>query len=284
MHELFSFPIRCERKNYVLKDVFYEGRYLINKNHKDTKIEIYDVFDKPDFIPSIVELVKRYRAGENPFKLVEKWVTEWGFWKSWGNFETETKGDYIYSKLDIFDLLITCESFCRDWELCKAIINQDLDQLQRFIRIEEAEVNDENKCKSSHKISVFQDEVNQEITYDILHFPDDILKEYSIIGSRYLADRIDMFLDKVNFALDKGVITWGKETNKIQLSPVLRTEGLFETLYLQLFMIFSENEKKICPVCNDIFSPTRRDKIYCSSSCKLTAKSQRYRARKANLI
>ena len=71
----------------------------------------------------------------------------------------------------------------------------------------------------------------------------------------------------------------GIDIDDIKVKPAFAFENLIDALFMQFLIAITES-KKICPICDTSFTPERKDRIYCSDSCKLTARSRRYRQRK----
>ncbi|MGE5391114.1 MAG: hypothetical protein ACM3PE_08640 [Deltaproteobacteria bacterium] len=92
-------------------------------------------------------------------------------------------------------------------------------------------------------------------------------------GFQYVLDSVMARLKGVSF------VEAAHKTD-FTIKPALVPQTLIQCLYLHFFEVLSDQSQKVCPVCFDTFQPQRPDRIYCSETCSLTARSRRYRTRK----
>ncbi|RVT56435.1 hypothetical protein [Niallia taxi] len=297
MHDTFVFPMDCQahimrwNDKEKLKIFEYEGKRILSGIPSGSN-SFYNPFEFDNLIPEFIQMIEKILNGANLEKNIKEWLLKWG--PLYGDMERDT--------VEIF--WDECAKFYKLWNFYKAIANKEKGTVLKNIEIEK-------KTDTNYKITFFPEdslfqpaqwftdlaEMKKSIPYigmDREEFDykkilpmklDKERDEFEQIQEHcmfFLFTQIEDFLKGAN-------LTWGsmshekKENQSIfKIRPVLQTEYLIDTIYLQFYILFSENEKKICPVCNTPFIPQRKDKKYCSNTCKLTAKSQRYRARKTS--
>lgn len=295
MHDTFVFPMDCMGQLNKWDDhiLFFEVPNIKGKvMHGMPKefMEFYNPFDFNNLIPEFIKMIEKVLNGENLKKNIKKWLTEWGPLYTGADFENNTVERFWQE----------CDKFYKLWNFYKAIANNDKENLMNKIKVEE---------KDDHfKLRFFPDdptfpregfivtEENKHLVELGLHDPEDVDFTYTFrIGKKkddeFLKEirnaSLFFFFKQVEGYTARANLTWDtmreekkENRSKFKIEPVLEVENLIDAIYLQFYILFSENEKKICPVCNTPFVPQRKDKKYCSETCKLTAKSRRYRARK----
>lgn len=177
------------------------------------------------------------------------------------------------------------EKFFNLWNLYKYTINRDFESIKNFVRIEEIPANDPDNMfgECTHRFFFLEGmDYSQNFIY---RFPDeDPLIVYQFACMHYLLREIEKYISRGELGLYSLTRKPHQDRDYFQIEPAPRFNTLLEAIYMQFFILLTENEKKICPVCNRPFFPEQKDKKYCSDSCYLTAKSRRYRARKSSTI
>lgn len=306
MHKTFSFPILCESPqvkpdSVEVRNVNGEPVIFASINPPESHaFEAYDVFDKVEIIPSLVKMVEKIKNGGNKKKEIKKWVKEWGLLKGsltkneFGQYEMGQSIDSFWKEAEkLYDL----------WNLYKHTVNRDLESIKKHVQKKEKIydslalsgtdfIYDEESDtwlfppESELKVKVadfflFSNKDHEAKDIAIWNIDEsDELAVYQWICMCYILKQIEEHVSK-------GILRhyWLKrdsyqEKDYFKIEPILSFDNLLDALYMQLFILLTENEKKICVICNKPFFPKRKDKKYCSETCYLTAKSRRYRARK----
>jgi predicted nucleic acid-binding Zn ribbon protein len=285
MHEMFNFPIRCEFGQLIPESVDYmekeDGVYLIYEGRISELLGLvenlrsYNPFDKPDLIPSIIKLVDKVKSGGNKLNLITKWVLTWGLLES--NYVIEGNKIYFMEKLDNFWMNINKIYIL--WDLYKGIVNRDLNKLHEYITISEVDNSKETYVVHFFKEESFGYKESRRIIRDVDPYS---FKSYQSAGFSFIVNSIEQHVRNCTIFLNRSVLNHGTQEDSIELTPAITVNSLLDAIYMQFFILLTKNDKKICPVCHTPFFPAKKDKIYCSTSCKLTAKSRRYRQRKHN--
>lgn len=174
----------------------------------------------------------------------EKYIK--GFVKKWGLLKRERLGEGLTGqKLDSF--WYEAMLFNHSWNIYKALINK----------------NDE----------FLTDEYESLIEFgmELINFANLDKRDWNVM--RLLKDTIELY------TCNGRVIINGVKHGFEVMYPALYFDNLIDALYMQFLISLTEN-KKVCPVCNSTFKPERKDKKYCSETCKNTAKTRRYRENK----
>lgn len=286
MHRTYDFPINCESPQIPVKKpslITSElGTFILGDLDKESMSAAYDAFNKVDIIPDLLNVAEKISQNnihdEHPknLRLVEKWVKKWGFLKAEAaKFEEES----IYGQRVGF-FIDEARKFYDLWTLYTIIANKDIEKLKQIIKIH---VNNEPEFKSSHIFSFFENRFYGEVSEGIFR-EEDPLRSYQIEAMTYIGGQLEPYINnhKLHWASLRHEPA-GKQ-DRYKFKPGLAFPDLIDALYMQFFIIMNENNKKICPICNHPFLPDRIDQLYCAESCKLTARSRRYRARKKSII
>jgi len=294
MHRTFVFPIDCFSPQTPISDLeVKETKYGVFIKEREVALNnTYDVFDKPEIIPSLINLVEKMNRGSDHYwpedtkniNLIMKWIKQWGFLTgSKSRFISLLPEDFYGERVS--DFLEEAAKLYHLWNLYKAVANRDLDFLSQ-IDIYKGDL---------HKD--IEDEVNfLDEPYTFHFFPDKfysgtIIAEYNTKKPLKSLQQASMLylVGKIEENINEHTLNWKEikynpigDEDRYQITPQMCFPTLLNALYMQFFILLNENTKKICPVCNIPFVPERRDKIYCSDSCKSTAKSRRYRAKNIN--
>lgn len=284
MHKKLEFPIICKSPQVLFKNVFLQetelGIGVCTDDYDQENHSYYDAFDKIDLIPSIVDMVEKVLNGANKNNEVKKWVSKWGFLTS-GTIGIEDQ----YFGQPVNEIWEEAEKLHNLWKLYRFAVNREFDELIKIVTVEEADPNEfENINEYKWKCIFSKGKEYEDIFY--MKKPEDINDQKDL-----QSNVIIYILDEITNYVEKGKLSWNtlEIENNIQndipkITPAYSFPTLIDAAYMQFFIFLNKNDKRICPVCNTPFIPERKDKIYCSSSCKLTAKSQRYRSRKAQVI
>lgn len=289
MHETFVFPMECE--GYVQK---WDKEVQIRSNKEIWGLgeNYYDPFEYDNLVPEFVELANRVINGANLEAQIKKWLKKWGPLYGVWDFDNNTVAKFWYE----------VKKFYKIWNFYKAIANHDKNTILNSIELKKETETDylitffpgdesfpaetwfteskELREKYNSLPSLYPEYDLKTIIPMKLDLERDKFEQIQSSSMLFLFSQVESYTNRAN--LNWGTIIHEKKENQsnFKIRPVLRTESLIDAIYLQFYILFSENEKKICPVCNTPFIPARKDKKYCSDSCKLTAKSRRYRARK----
>lgn len=262
MHRTFVFPIKCTNKQVSFKQVEIiniEGKTYVAGYIKESKP--YDSFDSIKLLPSLIELVEEVENGKNKEKSIKKWVLQWGLL----NGEMiDLNGQEVFSQ-NLADFWYEAKTFYELWKIYKFILDNDRKALEPLIKdLEETKFHNPN--------------------YKIIHNNGN---EYKHLYENYQFEATIYLLQRIESRVQTGTLHWSKLTtldSRIQIESVYNFLNLIDALYMQFYILLSKNENKICKLCNTPFIPGRSDQVYCNDSCKLTAKSRRYRARKKTIL
>ncbi|MCM3800048.1 DUF2116 family Zn-ribbon domain-containing protein [Caldibacillus thermoamylovorans] len=290
MHKLFNFPIDCFSPQVPLnKPEIIEtdlGLYIYDRN--PDVLNAYEAFDTIEIIPSLINLVEKIeRTGESwsywsesnaNIKLAINWMKKWGHLKAEKGPNNQFYGERISG---FFQESI---KFYKLWELYKAVANRDLPTLKKITEVYDGDLEDQIRIAEDQLVFCFWGD--EFFRGEVISSYDEknLLKSYQYAAITYLGDVIETYINNSHLYSGKIEITKSQEKDIIKFKPELAFFSLLEVVYMQFYILLSENTKKICPICNKPFLPERQDKKYCSDTCKHTAKSRRYRARKSQII
>jgi len=292
MHKSFNFPIRCESPQIAINEpkiIDTElGLYICEKN-LDVK-KSYDAFDTTEIIPSLINLVeklkkrgdKQQREDKENVDLIVKWVEKWGILQS--NKEDPTYKDFYGQRVS--GLIQEAYKLHDLWTLYRDVTNRDLENLKEKIKIMK---NDDLPWAATHTYFFFENTFyidSIDYTFNI----NNPLQSYQRAAMLYLAKNIEVYIDQ-NRLFSKSIKksqAYEKNKDFFKITPTLGFRSLLSAIYMQFYILLNENEKKICPICNEPFLARRKNQKYCinkfddtkPSACKLTAKSRNYRANK----
>lgn len=280
MHKTFSSHITCKSlqtkpDNVKIKNVNGEAVICTTINLPPTSN--YDAFDEVEIIPSLIKMVEKIKNGRDKNKEIKKWVKEWGLLKGslmkieFGQYEKGQSIDSFWKEAEkLYDL----------WNLYKYTINRELEFLKEYVQ----------KNQIIDTDFIYNDETDSFILLPEFDVKPVISRFFLSTSEKLVAYQsicMTYILRQIQEHISKGILTYdqlkrdsyqGKDYFKV--TPIISFGDLLDALYMQLFILMTENEKKICPICDHPFTPERKDKKYCSETCYLTAKSRRYRARK----
>lgn len=282
MNDLFVFPMECtgllyrwDKERSIKFIDSNEGKMMIG-TPKITDSMGYNPFDCDHLIPDFIKMIEKSLDSVNLEKDIKKWLQEWGPLYS----DPSEKNTVEVFQEESF-------KFYKLWNLYKALSNRNMPKIMEFISLEDYE--DHYKITFFPNDTCFTGEPNSFIEEEFdfkCSFPmgkktgDELFIEIQTKAAVFFFEQIEEYTSQAN--LYWGSMKTEKDQFNVKIEPVLRIENLIDAIYLQFYILFSENEKKICPVCNTPFVPERKDKKYCSDTCKHTAKSRRYRARKTS--
>lgn len=291
MHEVFVFDMECKghvqrwKEDTVRIEALNEARVLRGFYEEDIEKSYYDPFEFDNLIPEFLELIEKVLSGAELEKLIKKWLVNWGPLYM-GYDRRNTVENFWEESL----------KFYRLWSFYRVVSSRDEVAIRSSIKIEED--------RGTKIISFFPGEDS----FSSIRIPEDISQRFSIpefefdlqvkfpfqinknrdvfeqiqeYSTLFLLAQIETYTNNANLTWDSMTHEKQKGKSVFKIKPALHTgSNLIDALYLQFYILLSENEKKICPVCNNPFLPSRKDKKYCSDTCKLTARTRRYRARK----
>ncbi|MED3553990.1 hypothetical protein [Cytobacillus praedii] len=317
MHKSFNFPINCYSPQTPLNEpevIETElGRYIRDNNLKIE--ETYEAFDTIEIIPSLIETVEKMKKGGNEeyrknehVDLVIEWMKKWGYLKANQNSllrEIKQHGQIVGIKQPnkknkvriegisnkppknfygqrVSGFVQEANKFYDFWMLYKAVANRDLEQLKKYITVQE---NPELPFAATHTFYFFTNFYVEYVGYlDGILDEQNPLEGYQFAAVEYLTETIEKYINNNRLFSREIKHSSYQGKDQFKMIPAMGFSHLLDALYMQFYILLNENEKKICPVCNKPFVPERKDRKYCSDTCKYTAKSQRYRARKSSII
>lgn len=293
MHNVFSFPLVCNGVGFNRWDrmvVFEEYRGETAIRGSGYKLEFYNPFNCENLIPDFINLIEKISNGGDLENYLKKWHSEWGPLHS--NYKNQTVEKFSEEALRFYKL----------WNFYKAIANSDEEAIMDHIKIEKdfyeggddyyiTFFSEDNSFKEDENpIRMLNEQIGKKIfrelrdpQYNFSISREDAenmdLTKYQMFSILFLFKQIEKYTANAYLG-HSNIIANSNDFSKFKIRPALYVDNLIDAIYLQFFILFSENEKKICVNCNTPFVPERKDKKYCSDSCKLTAKSRRYRSRK----
>lgn len=209
-----------------------------------------DAFNHPELIPELIKLVKKAEQGGNKEKLAIEWV------KKWGVLAREKISDDKQGQ-NFSCFWRAAKDFETIWRVYKYTATRNIDVLKMGFKV----------IESIGELIRFSDDPVKNYQYNALEFIMKVIQRHTQNGF------LQAYQIKNQEQLDLDVF---------KVTPAFSYHNLIDALYMQFLATLREN-KKICPTCDTAFTPERKDKVYCSETCKLTAKSQRYRQRKEGL-
>lgn len=312
MHKTFNFPINCYSPQIPVSDPeIVETDLGIYVKDNDLNIEeSYEAFDTVEIIPSLIKTVEKmkkktdeeYRKYEH-VDLVIEWMKKWGYLKAErapmlvsneydgkivgirdlydkGNRQIEgitNKPPNTFYGQRVSGFVQEANKFYDFWMLYRAIANRDLTHLQSVINVIE---DPELPFAATHTFIFFE---NKYVEYkghtNGIFDEKKPLTSYQSAAIQYLTEIIEGYINNNHLYASQIRHSSSKDKDTFKLMPGMAFSHLLDVIYMQFFILLSENEKKICPICNTPFVGERKDKKYCSDTCKHTAKSRRYRYR-----
>lgn len=248
MHETLTFLLPCSSeilnfKKVNISEVNGELYILAEKTDEN----IFDAFDHPELIPELMGLVRKAEQGKDIKKLAEYWVRKWGFLHG-ENINEHFAGQTIGS------FWRDAQYFAKSWDIYKKVANRDIEFLKNFFEIRGG-------------LKPMSEDPTQNYQWNTLRELIPVIETYTRNG---ILTASEIRRDEVETEVGIG--------DNFTLTPTYCFFHLIDTIYMQFFISLTAN-KKVCPVCDKPFTPKRKDRVYCSDSCKLTARSRRYRGK-----
>lgn len=176
MHPAFSFPVKFihqqkvyqkiriglpkEYKQFLnderIQDISEEAQTFIIADDP-SEYSVYNAFEEPDLIPSLVHLVDKVNNGANKKEAVKKWIEKWGFFDYDNRFPLKVEFDFrdlksITENRVAFDSFLSpilakserpftslsrfwkaANHFVHLWRRYQQITNRDLENLSKWI-------------------------------------------------------------------------------------------------------------------------------------------------------
>ncbi len=278
MHKGIQFPIDCRYKQKVYRRYAWGGGSLRTASDE---CSLYDAFDNPDLISSLVRLVERTSEGGRKAAM-KRWVEAHGFLTS------SARGGASTEKLE--DFWTGAESFVRQWGMYGFIRNRRLGELKKLVRFAELDMLDLGFHPGANAKTVFADcekdgfivQTTSDTFYKatLKEIDRDPLPYYQVAVFVRVRKSIEYQLEGIALQSHEWSIIKEPDRDHYRIVPHLLTKNLLQALYLQFYILLNDTTKKVCDACGSIFAPSRRDQKYCSDTCKNTAKSRRWRSRK----
>jgi hypothetical protein len=229
----------------------------------------YDVLDHDELIPSVVDTVNKIKQGKNKEKMLLNWVKNWGFLLERRDY-FQPDDEYLENLTELEYEMKRIESV---WSIYRGIANRDKEELRKRLNIQEAPKD-------------YKYEYTYQTKWQDTKFPY-VYEEDPFSLEELQVNAIGIILEELDNALSNVSLSWGglslkefSDNDEFKLEPRILIKSLKDAIYMQIYLMMGESNKKICPICNKGFVPSRIDKKYCSDSCYLTAKSRRYRKTK----
>lgn len=286
MHRTFVFGIKCESPQIPLKNpqvVNTElGAYITEDLTFGHFPAEYDAFNTIEIIPDLLKIVekikqnKTFHENTKNTNLVKKWVKKWGFLKA---ERVEIADNKIYGQ-HVGQFIDEAFKFYDLWTLYSISANRDLEKLKEVATIVKV---DDLPYAATHLYTFFG-EKHYGDTLEGIFREEDPLKSYQMEAMTYIGSELEPYINQNKMYWASLSRESSNNQDHYKFTPALGFNDLLDALYMQFFILLNENTKKICPICNQPFTPDRVDQVYCTDSCKLTAKSRRYRARRKSII
>lgn len=298
MHKSFAFPINCVSQQLGFESVHivkHEGKSFITAGNET--FPGYDVFEEIEILPSLVNMVENVKTHKsNKEQQIIDWVKKWGLlnpnrfkWRTEQDiqYKTEKIGEDYPFRQSLDDFWTEAEKLYYLWLLYRCIANRDLKSLIETARIDKdiEPFSHENffGIPNYHRIYFFEDKPFGDSMKLIVKDPGNPLKDYQLCSTKYLLKHIEQY---INFGKLSGSFIElepdNEEQDTIKVTSEIKFNNLLEALYMQFFILLSNNNTKICLVCNEPFIPLRKDRKYCykgvnGNTCQNTAKTRRHR-------
>jgi len=311
MHETFVFPIDCHSPQVPLHNPeIVETELGLYVREKELNFEgSYDAFETVDIIPSLIDTVEKmkkrglegYKKDEH-IDLVIDWMKRWGYLKTKGKspylIETQAKGKKVgmrnlngkrkariegisnkvpnnFEGQRVSGFIQEAYKFYDFWILYRSIVNKDIKELENIITVHEDPT---LPFEATHTFYFFENRNVEHAGYtDSTFYKEDPLSSYQGAAIIYLTETIQKYINNNIMYSKQTTRIPGEDKDDLKIKPALGFLDLIDAIYMQFFILLNEHKKKICQICNIPFSPARKDRIYCSETCRNTAKSRRYR-------
>lgn len=253
MHEELVFPIECRYEQVVWSKYITCKGVIRSASDKYFK---YDAMDNINLIPSLVKLVNECKnATDNQREeVIKKWIRQYGFLTSPNRSAAE---GFEYKEENIEKFWSKAKQLTDLWDIYRMVTNRELDDLRKIVSFTDTRVPDINGNN------------------------DNPLRYYQVVAFSYIKTEVQRQLRNV-FLTSRNIVSLESSAGQdfLKIFPIIKANTLLQALYLQFYIILSTPGKKICEGCFRAFVPSRRDQKYCTDTCKNTAKSRRYRARR----
>jgi len=288
MHEELVFPIECRYEQVVWSKYITCKGVIRSASDKYSK---YDAMDNISLIPSLVKLVNECKnATDNQRgEVIKKWIKQYGFLTS------SDQSSYGWPEENLETFWDKAKKLVSLWNIYRMVTNRDLGGLKKLVLFADTRVPDINgnlvpfgpgitegsvyPCgakdgvivSSGHTLffNVELDEINK-----------NPLRYYQLVAFSYVKTEVQRELKGISLVSKDMKLEGISDQDFFKTVPIIQANTLLQALYLQSFIILSTPGKKICEGCFRVFVPRRRDQEYCTDTCKNTAKSRRYRARR----
>ncbi len=275
MQEGICFPVDCRYIQEVFPRYDLCDGYIVAVPDGDSQPFEYDAFARADIFPSLVALIRRGKPSE---PAAVKWVSRYGFltvksrhgWRP-GEPPKESMQDFWIAVGELVYL----------WQLYEKVINRKLDEIRAAATVEDLwgpTVTFYAQCWTpsgvvQRLIGGASERRDSEIHYEPLGF-------YQRTAFVTIASAVSRGLEGMRFSVARMYLDpKSTEIDRYAIMPRLEPTNLLQTLYLQFYLLLTDTEKKICGSCGAVFTPSRPNQRYCSTTCKNTAKNRRWRER-----
>lgn len=291
MHEELVFPIECRYEQVVWSKYITCKGVIRSASDKYSK---YDAMDNINLISSLVKLVNEYKNTTDRQKeaVIKKWIRQYGFLTSPNRSAAE---GFEYKEENIEKFWSKAKQLTDLWDIYRMVTNRELDDLRKIVSFTDTRVPDINgnlvpfgpgiTAGSTHPEGV-REGLFGESTHTLFFNVelDEInknpLRYYQLVAFSYIKTEVQRQLRNVFLTSRDVSLESSAGQDFLKTFPIIKANTLLQALYLQFYIILSTPGKKICEGCFRVFVPRRRDQEYCTDTCKNTAKSRRYRARR----
>lgn len=256
----------------------------------------YNAFSVDDLISSLRNAVNDVRNGKNKKMVMKKWVTQHGFLGvNMANVAHAPRPEWE----TLTDFWREAEKLTTLWDKYEQVTRRDIKNLKEWIRFVPLDEFDEfdpflpfaqegyasksmyapfpNACvRTFGAHDVYYRATLREIEENPLPF-------YQIAGHNYVITEISHKLSILRLGYNSVKKIENPQDDTFKINPILAPHSLLEAMYLQFYILLCGQNVKVCKNCGKPFSLTRKyskNRVYCSESCKHTAKSRAYRERK----
>jgi len=270
--------------------------------YAEKEYSTYEAFDSIDLISSIYSLVKDARKDQNRQAAAKRWIEKYGFLGC--NIAPLGKlggreGSPTYESLN--DFWNEAEALADLWDKYKQLTQRDILALKKWIRFigrpsladeiplffywgaSEEYLTKAEFAPFSPPNTIAQNIEDCYFDKPLSYIQDNPIEFYKSAGIGYISTRIELKLSGLRIASTGWDMSEKKSKDYFKTTPIIKCRNLLQAMYLQFFMLLSDEYIKICQACGQFFIANRSNQKYCETkgACKHTAKSRRYRERKA---
>lgn len=286
MHDSLSFLVDVHYSQEVQESYTVEDGFLVG--HAGTESpRRYDASTDASPFYSLLGLVRRKHTDASALG----WVSEYGFltvaaWEPHGKalycahnrpgtefvFSEKPAGKPIPNRESVDTFWREAKEIASLWHLYRIVVNRQYDELVDLASISQ-----------DWTTSIFW-EVVHNAHANMFESEMSLGQTYQLEAFRQIIYTIPDKLQGMRLETDEASLVSTLEQDRYEVKSSLRPITLLQTMYLQFYLLLNDRSKKICGSCNRVFTPARANQIYCSATCKSTAKNRRWRDRQRQKV